>query len=58
MSMAVVLLVVGMNTASFDKWSMTMRMDMKPLERGSCLMKSMLIEYHGRSGIGSGCRSL
>ena len=57
MSMAVVLSVVGMNTASFDKWSMTTRMDVKPLKRGSCSMKSMLIECHGRSGIGSGCRS-
>ena len=36
-----------MNIPCFDRRSMTMRMEVNPLEEGSCSMKSMEIECHG-----------
>jgi len=54
--MEVALSVVGMKILSLDRWLMTTKMAMKPFDRGSCLMKSMLIECHGQSGIRRGCR--
>jgi hypothetical protein len=53
MSTVVASLVVGMNIASFERQSMTTRMAVNPFKGRSCLMKSMLIECQGLSGIGS-----
>ena len=55
-STKVALSVVGMKIPSLERWSMTTKIDVKPFDGGSCSMKSMLIECHGLSGIGSGCR--
>src|SRR5258708_2190442 len=43
----------GMNIACFVKQSTTTRMAEKFLEAGSCSMKSIEIDDHGREGIGS-----
>jgi hypothetical protein len=58
MSMAVAVSVVGMKIHSFDSQSMTTSIAVKPFDGGSCLMKSMLIECHRHSSIGSHCRRL
>ena len=58
MSAAVALLVVGIKTLSLERRSITTKIEVKPFDDGSCLIKSILIECHGRSGIGSGCRRL
>ena len=42
-----------MNIPCFDRWSTTTRMEVNPLEEGSCSMKSMEIECHGQAGMGS-----
>jgi len=42
-----------MNMACFDRRSTITRMVLKPEEEGSFSMKSMEIEFHGRSRIGS-----
>ena len=39
--------VSRMNMACFDRRSTMMRMEVNPLEEGSCSMKSMEIECHG-----------
>ena len=44
---------VGMNMACLDNRSTTTRIAVKPEEEGSCSMKSMEMESHGLSGIGS-----
>jgi len=44
---------VGINMACFDRRSTIMRMVSKPEEEGSFFMKSIEIEFHGRSRIGS-----
>jgi len=44
---------VGMNMACFDSRSTITRMVSKPEEEGSFSMKSIEIEFQGRSGIGS-----
>ena len=36
-----------MNIPCFDRQSMMTRMEVNPLEEGSCSMKSMEIECHG-----------
>ena len=54
-STAVAESVVGMNTLSFVRQSITTKIAVKPLEAGSCSMKSILIECQGRSGIGNSC---
>ena len=43
---------VGMNMACFDRQSTITRMVLKPEEKGSFSMKSIEIEFHGRSRIG------
>jgi len=42
-----------MNMACFDSWSMTTSMAVKLDEDGSCSMKSIEMEFHGRSGTGN-----
>ena len=42
-----------MNMACFDRQSTITRMVLKPEKKGSFLMKSIEIEFHGHSGIGS-----
>jgi len=42
-----------MNMACFDRQSTITRMVSKPEEEGSFLIKSIEIEFHGHSGIGS-----
>ena len=42
-----------MNIPCFDRRSITTRMEVNPSEEGSCSMKSMEIECHGRAGMGS-----
>ena len=49
----VTLLLVGMNMHCFDSWSTTIRIAVYPEELGSCSMKSIEMEFHGFSGIGS-----
>jgi hypothetical protein len=49
----VIVLCVGMNIACLESQSMMTRMESKPVEEGSFLMKSIEIEFQGRSGIGS-----
>ena len=44
--------------ACFDRQSTITRIVLKPEEEGSFLMKSIEIEFHGRSGIGSCWRDL
>ena len=44
---------VGMNMACFDSQSTITRMVSKLEEEGSFSMKSIEIEFHGHSGIGS-----
>ena len=39
-----------MNMACFDRWSTITRMVLKPEEEGSFSIKSIEIEFHGRSG--------
>ena len=43
--------------ACLDSWSITTRMVVKPDEEGSCSMKSIEMEFHGRSGTGN-CLSI
>jgi len=42
-----------MNIPCFERQFTTTRMEVNPLEEGSCLMKSMDMECHGQVGIGS-----
>ena len=49
---------VEMNMACFDSRSTITRIVSKPEEEGSFLMKSIEIEFHGRSGIESCWRDL
>jgi len=42
-----------MNIPCFERRSTTTRMEVNPSEEGSCSMKSMDMECHGRAGIGS-----
>ena len=44
---------VGMNMHCFDSWSTTTRIAVYPEELGSCSMKSIEMEFHGFSRIGS-----
>jgi hypothetical protein len=44
----------GMKTACLDRRSTTTSIASKPSEGGKALMKSMEMELHGRSPIGSG----
>ena len=48
---------VGIKIACLESRSTTTRMAVNPSEGGNCSMKSMEIEFHGFSGIGS-CRRL
>ena len=48
-----VTLSVGMNMHCFDSQSTTTRIVVYPKELGSCSMKSIEMEFHGFSGIGS-----
>ena len=52
-SRAMMVLVVGMKMDCFDNRSTTMRIVVEPAEAGSCSMKSIDIEFHSFSGIGS-----
>ena len=53
----VMVLCVGMNSAYFKRRSTTTRIVVKPEDAGSCSIKSMEMEFHGRSGMGS-CLSI
>src|SRR5437899_12513632 len=44
---------VGTDIACFESRSITTRMAVKPVEGGSCSMKSIDLEFHGFSGTGS-----
>ena len=46
-------IVVGINMACLDKRSTITRIESEPEEVGSVSIKSIEIEFHGRSGIGS-----
>ena len=46
-----------MKSACLDNLSTTTRMEVKPSKAGSCSMKSMDMEFHGFSGMGSCFRS-
>ena len=52
-SAEVMVLWVGMNIACFDRRSTITRMVSKPEEEGSFSIKSIEIEFHGHSRIGS-----
>ena len=54
----VMVLCVGMKMLCFDSRSTMTRMVSKPEDRGSFSMKSMEMEFQGRSVIGSCFRSL
>ena len=43
----------GMNIHCLERQSMMTRMEVKPEEDGSCSMKSIDMEFHGRLGIRS-----
>ena len=45
-------IVVGINMACLDKRSTITRIESEPEEVGSVSIKSIEIEFHGRSGIG------
>ena len=47
-----------MKSVCLDNLSTTTRMAVKPSEGGSCLIKSMEMEFHGFSGMGSCFRRL
>jgi hypothetical protein len=55
---AVISSTVGMNMPCLESRSMMTRIAVCPLDSGRCLMKSMEIEFHRRSGMGSCLRSL
>ena len=44
---------VGMKMHCLDKRSTTTRIEVKPEDGGSCSIKSIDMEFHGFSGIGS-----
>ena len=44
---------MGIKIACFVSWSTTTKIVVNPSEGGNCSMKSMEIEFHGFSGIGS-----
>ena len=44
---------VGMKMDYLESWSTTTRMAVKPEDEGSCSMKSIEMEFHGFSGMGS-----
>ena len=46
-------MVVGINIACFVKRSTITRIELEPDEVGRVSIKSIDIEFHGRSGIGS-----
>jgi len=50
---AVTLSFVGMEMSCLLALSMTLRIEVCPLDAGSCSMRSKEIECHGHSGIGS-----
>ena len=54
---AVILLTVGMNIPFLESLSTMMRIAEWPSESGNCSIKSMEIEFHGLSGIGSCLRN-
>ena len=49
---------VGMKMQCLERRSMTTRIVVCPEEAGSCLMKSIEMEFHGFEGMGSYFRSL
>ena len=53
----VIVLCVGMNSACFKRWSTMTRIVVKLEDVGSCSIKSMEMEFHGHSGMGS-CLSI
>jgi hypothetical protein len=53
----VILSTVGMNMPCLESRSMMTRIVVCPSDSGRCSMKSMEIEFHGRSGTGSCLRS-
>ena len=53
----VIVSCVGMNSACFERWSTMTRIVVKPEDTGSCSVKSMEMEFHGHSGMGS-CLSI
>ena len=57
-SVEVTMSVVGMKIDCFEKQSTMTRIEVNPEEAGSCLMKSIEIEFQGFSGTGSCCSIL
>ena len=55
---AVISLTVGMNMPCLESLSMMTRIAVWPSESGNCSMKSIEIEFHGLSGMGSCLRNL
>jgi hypothetical protein len=53
-SSAVQSLVAGMNVPYFENRSTTTMIDPNPSDLGKALMKSIVMESHGRSGTGKG----
>ena len=53
----VIVSCVGMNSACFERRSTMTRIVVKPEDAGSCSIKSMEMEFHGRLGMGS-CLSI
>ena len=53
----VIVSCVGVNSTCFERWSTTTRIAVKPEDAGSCSIKSMEMEFHGHSGMGS-CLSI
>jgi hypothetical protein len=53
----VILSTVGMNIPCLESQSMMTRIAVCPSDSRRCSMKSMEIEFHGRSGTGSCLRS-
>ena len=56
-SREVIVLLVGMKMHCLERRSMTTRITVCPEEAGSCLMKSMEMDFHDFDGMGSYFRS-
>ena len=47
---AVVVLLQGINSTSFEKWSTTTKIESNPLDDGRSMVKSAVTSIHGMSG--------
>jgi hypothetical protein len=53
-SRAVVVLLQGMNSTSFENWSITARIESNPFDNGESVVKSAVTSVQGKSGNSSG----